>query len=419
MARPTPGVRDSHDEEPSESRCRMTLLLQGSAGDEDMERDEFLQHCRNDPDRLFDLIKLTCDGLRDKQADLEAEVAERELKHQELEAEIIVNANEIRVKETSIRDLTAERDQYAVQIARLTSTAPGASPTRRSAKIPDPPMLSDGENPRFDDWLLLMNQKLTANADHFDTPALRIAYVASRCEGKAAKHIAQRLRDGARNRYSDSDEILEHLKQIYGDPNRVIAAKQKFRDLMMKPTDKFHDFLSEFFYLAGEAEVNEDDWKSELYHRLTIKMQELTIPESVRASGTFQEFSDYCSQTANRLEVITNRRQRNRTANDRFIFSSPSLPASATAADRSFGRAATPRDSRIPAVKVEENNQARPRMDQDVRNRHFSGGLCFKCHKAGHLAKDCLGSAGTTALQALEKENDMEKFPQGSGKEEA
>jgi hypothetical protein len=45
---------------------------------------------------------------------------------------------------------------------------------------------------------------------------------------KAQRHMAPRLRDRAINKYKDSDEILEHLKVIYNDPNRLITAKNEF-----------------------------------------------------------------------------------------------------------------------------------------------------------------------------------------------
>ena len=156
-----------------------------------------------------------------------------------------------------------------------------------------------------------MTQKLAANADHFDTAQLRIAYVASRCEGKARKHITSRMRDDALNPYTDSNDMLGHLKTIYSDPNCITTAKHQFRQLYMKNGDKFHDFLSEFLYLAAEASVAEDDWKEELYHKLTTKLQELCISDSIK-DGTFQEFSSAVSQTASRLEVINHRNQKNR-----------------------------------------------------------------------------------------------------------
>jgi hypothetical protein len=46
--------------------------------------------------------------------------------------------------------------------------------------------------------------------------------------GKAQRHMAPRLREGAVNRYKDLDEILKHLKIIYNDPNCLITAKNEF-----------------------------------------------------------------------------------------------------------------------------------------------------------------------------------------------
>jgi hypothetical protein len=40
--------------------------------------------------------------------------------------------------------------------------------------------------------------------------------------------MAPRLRDRAINKYKDSDEILEHLKVIYNNPNCLITAKNEF-----------------------------------------------------------------------------------------------------------------------------------------------------------------------------------------------
>jgi hypothetical protein len=110
--------------------------------------------------------------------------------------------------------------------------------------------------------------------------------------------MAPRLREGAVNRYKDSDEILEHLKVIYNNPNCLITAKNEFQQLSMRTSDQFHDFHSNFIYWASEAEIPKATWKDELYHQLTTELQKLTIPKSINDSD-FQEFSDYCLQIAN------------------------------------------------------------------------------------------------------------------------
>ena len=131
-----------------------------------------------------------------------------------------------------------------------------------------------------------MTQKLEANHDHYNSPQLHRAYVASCCDGKARKHITPQLRSESVNLYEDSSNMIEHLKTIYDDPNQVTTAKNQFRQLYMKNTDRFHDFLSEFLYLATEAGVSDDDLKDELYHQITTKLQELTMPE-INSDGTF------------------------------------------------------------------------------------------------------------------------------------
>ena len=74
------------------------------------------------------------------------------------------------------------------------------------------------------------------------------------------------------NPYEDSTDMLKHLKTIYNNLNRVTTAKNQFWQLYMKLSDWFHNFLSEFLYLAAEAGVSNDDLKDELYYWITIKL---------------------------------------------------------------------------------------------------------------------------------------------------
>ena len=264
-----------------------------------------------------------------------------------------------------------------------------------STKIPDPPTLTDGKEPRFEDWLLLMSQKLAANADHFDTSQLRMAYVASRCEGKARKHITPRMRDDSMNPYTDSKDMLDHLKMIYNDPNRVATAKHQFRQLYMRVSDKFHDFLSEFLYLAAEAGVMEDDWKDELYHKLTTELQKLCISDSIK-DGTFQEFSNAVSQTASRLEVINHRTQKNNP------FSTPRTRNNNSNQDRA-------KDTSL-SVNPTSNIKKESKIDMtdDNRNKLMKEGKCFICFSHGHLARDCPKKKLDSDLQNLERNPDNE-----------
>jgi hypothetical protein len=65
-----------------------------------------------------------------------------------------------------------------------------------------------------------MRNKLKANADHYPTDELKIAYTESRTDGEAALHITPRIRETALNRFETADEVLDLLSQVYGDSDR-------------------------------------------------------------------------------------------------------------------------------------------------------------------------------------------------------
>jgi hypothetical protein len=86
-------------------------------------------------------------------------------------------------------------------------------------KISDPPELDDGKSPCFEDWLMLMKNKLAANTDHYSTPQLQKAYIVGQCTGDALKHVSPCMHDGMQNEYEDASDIFKHLESVYGDPN--------------------------------------------------------------------------------------------------------------------------------------------------------------------------------------------------------
>ena len=90
--------------------------------------------------------------------------------------------------------MTLDWDAYTNKVTYDTlhpvdHTTAGGWSSSKSAKTPDPLLLTDGKEPWFEDWLLLMTQKLKANHDYYDSPQLYHAYMANHCDGKACKHI--------------------------------------------------------------------------------------------------------------------------------------------------------------------------------------------------------------------------------------
>lgn len=385
----TEGQRDSDVYEPvneptqKEPNRRSSILIDGDEEDPNRHEvtfEDFLSYIHEKPEWLYGKLRMIHEQFEDVTEDREARLAESELYGQAKDGEIVLMKKRLDELNERLNQMTADRDAYANKIAyntlhptNQTSAGDERPSYRKSAKIPDPPLLTDGKEPRFEDWLLLMTQKLEANHDHYDSPQLRRAYVASRCDGKARKHITPRLRSESANPYEDCSDMIEHLKTIYEDPNRVTTAKNQFRQLYMKTTDRFHDFLSEFLYLAAEAGVSDNDLKDELYHRITTKLQELTMAE-INSNGTFRQFTSFCSQTASRLEVMSHRIQKNRqyTSSQGRIGTTSSSTAGAPV-------------KKEPGTPSPTNSTVRT----NDRSQLMREGKCFNCHKRGHLSMDC------------------------------
>lgn len=358
---------------------RMTLLLGGFTTSNPVTREEFLQYCREDAGRLCDLVFNRFREMEDRLETMRESLRAKEEEMEEIQLE---------------RDVAvAERDRYLRKVANLVGDEDSAGPRRepgKSAKIPDPPELTDGKDPPFDHWYLLMQQKLAANADHFTTPQLRIAYVVSRTKDKAQRHVMSRMRPTAVNRYGDADDIFKHLDSIFGDPNRVTVAKEKFIRLAMKTTDKFHDFLSDFLHLADEAEIHEDDFKDELYRKLTKRLQ-IAMVKDVDMPVTFKEFSDSCAQVYSRYEII-GQPQQGRT------FGGGTRTASAH-----FSSRVPP-----PAVKVERSGQITS-MSAEIHEQLMRQGKCFGCQEFGHILRHCPKTRVPLQLKAMEADGDRKE----------
>lgn len=407
---PTRGNRDEANNDTDQENRRTSIFIDG---DEDEERrmvslEEFLQFVSEKPEWFYEKLCLIHQRYEECLDEHGVHHAERELHGRTKDGEIALLHQKLENVEQQLTEVKSERDVFGSQIARLMmnginshQSSPALAP-QKTTKIPDPPTLTDGKEPRFEDWLLLMSQKLTANADHFNTPQLRIAYIASRCEGKARKHITPRMRDDAMNPYTNSKDMLDHLKTIYDDPNRVATAKHQFRQLYMKTSDKFHEFLSEFLYLAAEADVAEKDWKDELYTKLTTRLQELCISDRIK-NGTFQEFSSAVSQTASFLEVINHRNQKNRS----FNFPSTSKDTTKRSSQMNIKKEPTPSRSSSPTAS---------QTSGVGRDRLMKEGRCFHCQEHGHLARDCPVKSSTPELKELEQKPSENELDNNAGK---
>jgi hypothetical protein len=145
---------------------------------------------------------------------------------------------------------TLNPDWLAGVLEALSQRLTRADSPSKSAKIPDPPLLTDAQDPTFDSWKLQIRGKLRVNADYFLSDEARMTYVFSRTGGDAQKHLQPRYDEESKDPFLSDKEMIQHLTSIYEDPHRVQNARLEYRGLMMKPTETFADFHTRFLHLA-------------------------------------------------------------------------------------------------------------------------------------------------------------------------
>ena len=129
-------------------------------------------------------------------------------------------------------DLQTQRDGLISALSRTNLTP------SRSAEHPDPKPYSGG---RADLPLFLSNLalKLKTNSDWYPTPQDQMAYTYSRLEGKAAGQLKHRIRTDGTITFESVEEILQILRQSYGDVDPAFSAQQRVISLRQNstPTD--------------------------------------------------------------------------------------------------------------------------------------------------------------------------------------
>ena len=86
------------------------------------------------------------------------------------------------------------------------------------AKQPDPPLLSDGKEPTYTSWSILIHAKLWDNDDYFPSEESKLTYFYGCTTGDAQAHLEPQFEDGTPNPFCMVNEVMAHLAAIYQNP---------------------------------------------------------------------------------------------------------------------------------------------------------------------------------------------------------
>jgi hypothetical protein len=369
---------------PAQEQARRRFSTEVLEIDAEISFDEFDRVYTENPELIYTKVHQLVTGITMELATAEGQV-------QTLE-------ENVRAKDAQIEELIQDRDQYVNAVAQMTiemrsrpmarEATPGGTDSRKSTKLADPEHLEGKDTgPTFEQWLSRMKSKLKANADHFPTAELQMAYIEGRVKGDAARAIQARMKPDHPEAYQTAQEMFDHLAEVYEDHNKVAKDKDKFRKLMMRNGDDFQTFRTEFLHLAGETKLAKNDWNDEFFRKLSFQMQPLV---ATKKNGTFKELEKACFDVAPTLGKA---------------YGIPN-PKKAAGPEKKFG---APGAAAPPA-----NAPFNPRAGQEDRAKLLAEGKCFYCKEAGHMKQQCpkylaaverrkaVASTGISELAALE-----------------
>lgn len=373
---------------------RLTLDMK-EQGRKIITQEEFLAQCHDHPNELFNYIADTFNHM----IDLENECREKmndEFVHN-LQNELQEHKDRLKDKENQIDELMAERDEYKTayaeaQLRSRGSTVESTRPSGKSEKVPDPPLLTDGKEPKFEDWMIEMKGKFVANADRFDNDQMKRVYLVSRTGGLARQQLSVRLREDATDPYTSVEQMFKTLTTAFRNPHRRMEADAELHTMYMRPGDKFPEFLAKFLLLASEAGIPDNRYKIELNRRLTEKVKELSLPY-IGDDKTFDEFTAYVGTVVQSLNANAQEaKRRNLSQNSR---NNPNTNPSKTS-----------------------NSSGSTKLDENARQELMSQGKCFHCKETGHVFRDCprrKKNSNTAQLRKMEVAPETSNDNPGNG----
>jgi hypothetical protein len=166
----------------------------------------------------------------------------------------------------------------------------------------------DDKNLIIDNWLSIMRNKLKENADWFSIDVQQKAYVRTRIDDDAMKHLTARFFKNSIKSYIIANEIFDDLYQIFDDSNRRTNALKTYRRLKQVELFKnFNTFWAEFQRLISDSKLyNQKALLEDLKNKMSYELQKTLTTKFYKAID-LHEFVKICWYIDQTLRNVNNK----------------------------------------------------------------------------------------------------------------
>ncbi len=305
------------------------------------------------------------------------------------------------------QSLFVQNERLLAAFERLATPAQSPVPVHarssspRSEKTPDVPEFTPttsqpANNKEIDLFESRLRVKFTINHDRYVHAAARVNYVFSRLRSSAADTVLPGFSDDS---FADWEEIIQLLRQVFGDPDPQWYYSQRLLSLRQN-NRLFHDFYAEFRLLVEKVPALPQEFQKHLLRNaisreLTAKLSNVDI-----RGMSYSQFTIECQRQSSLMvsSPAFSRRTMVPASAPGYISSAPGsrpVPAPITSGTRPGYTPSTLEARAVPApttaklTVVNSSPSAPDLMDIDQRQYRRNNGLCFYCGSGDHRRAEC------------------------------
>jgi hypothetical protein len=324
---------------------------------------------------IEDEFKRITTGINDKLATKDAEIEDLKGHIEALNKSITTAQANYSALVSNIEASNRQLSERITILEARPATIQTAAPTSHAHV--NPPEEFHGERDRFRSWWSQVLLFLTINNTVYTTARERVLYVCSRIRSPAYQHI-EAMVDTLQGtsiapELDNFEAFYERIQLLFGPVDRQGDAERAIRELKQKKGMSVEAYAAEFRRWSGITGWDERALQSHftegLQEEVRVHMIGKAIPKNL------DELIRTASEVDSALRFIRHGKSKAHPGGNPAATSPITAPAPATLTDPN-------------AMDLSRMNIP-GRMSTEERERRRTKGLCFKCGKSKHSAKDC------------------------------
>lgn len=348
---------------------------------------QFLKGIQNDPDTVFDAVKLlvskskewasaasilqaTHSNLLEKDAQLSKAAAELESTQQRLKK---------LEKKASTSSLQGQ-SQIEGTLIKLTEVLSNFQPSTAGPLENHDIAIFNGDKEKFPIWKEAILMKLKSNSRHFPTEKSRMNFVYSKLNGDCQAHLHSWISEGELL-FPSLQAMLQLLATLFDDPNRVRNAKARLYSNHQR-NKPFSSWIAEMRRDAAIAGYDKHlgPLRDIIFLNLSLELKQAIVHE--------KDIDNLDLDSAiSRLQDIDNKQRSFAASAAKFRPKSFLSPFTGHPNNQSSSLTTTQGGDEMDLSSA----SVRPhgKLSQEEKNRRRNLGLCIYCGGFGHVVRNC------------------------------